>query len=58
MERELEVLCGGVKVQMNGFAERVVLNTLMGLLGSLRDVDPDSEIKITIGPKEKARSRQ
>ena len=51
MERDLEVLCAGEKVDMNAFAEKVVLNTLIGLLGSLRDVDTDRDIRILIKPK-------
>jgi hypothetical protein len=51
MERELEVLSNGQKVPMNGFAKKVVLGTLLGLLGSLHDVDPRAEIRIVVKPE-------
>ncbi len=50
MERSLEILSGGKKVPLNGFARKVVLNTLLGLLGSLHEVDPEAEIRVTIKP--------
>ncbi len=50
MARELEITSDGKKVPMNDFSKRVVLGTLLGLLGALRDVDPRAEIRITVGP--------
>ena len=49
MERELQILSGGDEVPMNAFAKKVVLKTLLGLLGSLHDIDPAREIRIVIG---------
>jgi hypothetical protein len=48
MERELQLVVGGARVPLNDFAHRVVLNTLLGLLGSLRDVDTSQEIRIVV----------
>ena len=51
MERELQVLSGGDEVPMNEFAKKVVLGTILGLLGSLHDIDPDNEIRIVVSAK-------
>ena len=51
MARELEIMSGEEKVPMNDFSKRVVLGTLLGLLGALRDVDTHAEIRITVGPE-------
>jgi len=48
MDREMEIHSGGKKVELNAFAERIVLNTLLGLLGSLHGVGTDEEIRVTI----------
>lgn len=48
MNRELEILSDGKKVPLNNFSQKVVLGTLVGLLGALRDVDPRGEIRITV----------
>jgi hypothetical protein len=50
MERHLQILAGGKNVPLNEFARKVVLNTLLGLLGSLSDVNVDGEILITLKP--------
>jgi hypothetical protein len=50
MEHDLLILSGGKNVPLNEFARKVVLNTLMGLLGSLSDVDLAGEIHITLKP--------
>ena len=48
MERELSILNGDDLVSLNGFTKTFVLNTLLGMLRSLHDVDVDREIRITI----------
>jgi hypothetical protein len=48
MARNVEITAGGNKVVLNEFTEKIVLNTLLGLIGSLHDVDPDREIRIVI----------
>lgn len=51
MERELEIVAAGGKIELNPFTEAVVLNTLVGLLGSLRGVDMNAEVRIVVKPK-------
>jgi hypothetical protein len=48
MERELSIMNGDQLVGLNGFVKRIVLNTLLGMMQSLRDVDVDGEIRIRI----------
>ena len=55
MARMIRIESGGETVQLNGFSERVVLNTILGLLGSLRSVDTREEIRITIGAEEEGK---
>jgi hypothetical protein len=50
MSHDLQIVSAGKKVPLNEFARKVVLNTLMGLLGSLSDVDMGGEILITLKP--------
>ncbi|HYW84234.1 MAG TPA: hypothetical protein VFB30_13305 [Spirochaetia bacterium] len=50
MQHDLQIVSAGKKVPLNEFARKVVLNTLMGLVGSLSDVDMGAEILITIRP--------
>ncbi len=50
MERDLEIVAGGKKVWLNGFVKTIVLNTVLALLGSLHDVEMESELRITVGP--------
>ena len=50
MQHDLQIVSSGTKVALNEFARKVVLNTLMGLLGSLSDVDLGGEILITLTP--------
>jgi hypothetical protein len=50
VERELEILSHGEKVPLNGFAKKIVLNTLLALVGSLHETDTDAEVRIVIGP--------
>jgi len=48
MERDLSITSGDELVGLNGFVKRIVLNTLLGLLESLHDLDTNKEIRITI----------
>ena len=50
MERQIELQCAGKRVPMNGFTKEVVLNTLLGLLKSLKGVDAEAEITLRVGP--------
>ena len=50
MQHDLQIVAAGKKVPLNEFARKVVLNTLMGLLGSLSDVDLSGEILVTLKP--------
>ena len=53
MDRDLEIDCGGKRVPMNRFARAVVLNTVLGLVRSLKGVEPDAEITLRLGPARK-----
>lgn len=48
MDREIEITSAGVKVSLNEFARRIVLNTLLALLGSLHGVDAAAEIRVVV----------
>jgi hypothetical protein len=51
MERDIEIVAAGEKVELNPFSEAIVINTLVGLLGSLKGVKTDSEIHVVLRPK-------
>ena len=51
MEHDIEIVAAGKKVELNPFAESIVVNTLAGLLGSLKDVKLDGEIRVVLKPK-------
>jgi hypothetical protein len=51
MDRELQIEVAGEPVALNAFAQKIVLNTLLGLVGSLHGVDLDQEIKILVKPR-------
>jgi len=53
MDRELDLACGGKRVPMNRFARVVVLNTVLGLVRSLKGVEADAEITLRLGPTKK-----
>jgi hypothetical protein len=55
MEREITVESNGRPVELKGFAQGIVLNTIVALVGSLKDVNPDGEIRIVVKPKPGAR---
>jgi hypothetical protein len=48
MERQIQVESGGKAVELSPFPRRIVLNTIVALVGSLSDVDPDGEIRIVV----------
>lgn len=54
MEREISILSGGDLVALNGFVKKMFLNTILGMLSSLHDVDVDREVRIIVGAKESA----
>jgi len=54
MDRKMEIVSGGERVELNGFSQRIVLGTLLGLLGSLHGVDPGAELRVTIGSSSSA----
>jgi hypothetical protein len=51
MARSVEIVAGGDTVDLNEFTAKIVLNTLLGLLGSLHGVEIDKEIRIVIPAK-------
>ena len=51
MEHEVEIVSSGRNVELGPFAESIVANTLAGLLGSLKDVKLDGEIRVVLKPK-------
>jgi len=51
MERDIEIVAAGEKVELNPFAEAIVVNTLVGLLGSLKGIAMDGEIRLVLKPK-------
>jgi hypothetical protein len=51
MARSVEIVADGSRVDLNEFTGNIVLNTLLGLLGSLHDVDTDKEIRVVIPAK-------
>lgn len=55
MAREIRVESNGREVELNAFAHGIVVNTVVALVGSLRDVDPDGEIRIVVKAKGAAR---
>ena len=48
MERQIQVESRGKAVELNAFSHRIVLNTIVALVGSLHGVDPDGEIRIVV----------
>jgi hypothetical protein len=51
MERDIEIMAAGQKVELNPFAASIVVNTLVGLLGSLKGVKLDGEVRVILKPK-------
>ncbi len=54
MEREVELLVGGKRVDLNRFASEVVRNVVLGLMQSLRDVDPAEEVVLKLAKQGRA----
>lgn len=52
MERQVELKVGGKTVPLNPFVRKVILNTVLGLIRSLKKVRPEQEILLSIGPQE------
>jgi hypothetical protein len=50
MKFEVQISSGGVAVELNDFTERIVCNTIAGLVGSLHEVDMRREIHIVLKP--------
>lgn len=48
MDRDIEVESRGRRIELTGFARRIVRDTILALVGSLHDVDPDGEIRIVV----------
>jgi len=48
MAREIEVRIGDRRLGLNQFAKELIINTLTGLLGSLKHVDVEQQIVIRI----------
>jgi hypothetical protein len=48
MERDIRVESRGKAVELSHFPRRIILNTVVALVGSLNDVDPDGEIRIVV----------
>ena len=53
MDRELELTCDGSRVPMNRFAREIILNTVLGMVRSLKGVDGNAEITLRLGPVKK-----
>lgn len=51
MEREIEIVAGGRRIELNPFSEAIVVNTLVGLLGSLKGVSTEAEIRLVLKPR-------
>jgi hypothetical protein len=52
MERDIQVESRGKTVELTEFPRSIVLNTIVALVGTLRGVDPDGEIRIVIKSRE------
>ena len=52
MEREISIVSGGDLVALNEFVRKMFLNTLLGMLSSLHDVDLDREVRIVVSAKQ------
>jgi len=53
MEREIEIRVGDKRIAMNRFTEEVIRSTLVGMLKSLKHVEVDEKIQITLGAVKK-----
>jgi hypothetical protein len=57
MERQIEIVSRGRKIELNEFSRTIVTNTILALVGSLRDVDAQGEISIRVKPSEASGGR-
>jgi hypothetical protein len=48
MEREIQIQSGGRAIELNAFSQSIVSTTIVALVGSLRGVDPEGEIRIVV----------
>ncbi len=51
MEREVTLLIDGQKVPMNPFTQEIVMNVILGIVGSLKKTDTKKTIEIKVGPE-------
>ena len=51
MEHEVEIVASGQKIELNPFAESIVVNVMAGLLKSLKGVSLDKEVRVVLRPK-------
>ena len=51
MEHEVEIVAAGRKIELNPFAEAIVINVMAGLLTSLKGVDVGKEVRLVLKPK-------
>jgi hypothetical protein len=51
MARSVELVNGGKKIELNAFAEQITENIITGIVDTLKGVDTDAEIVITLGKK-------
>ncbi|MCX7029502.1 MAG: hypothetical protein NTU62_05200 [Spirochaetes bacterium] len=54
MERQIQVESRGRNIELNAFSQNIVANTIVALVGSLRGVDPEGEIRIVVKAAEKS----
>ena len=50
-ERRASLLCDGREVPLVPFVEAIVRDTVLGLVGSLKGGEAETEIVVRIGPK-------
>ena len=53
MEREIEIRVGDKRIAMNQFAKEIIGSTLVGMIKSLKHVEVDEKIQITLGAVKK-----
>lgn len=56
MEREISLVNGDKRVDLNKFTKGIVTSTILGMLQSLRGVDVEREIHIIISAAKRAGS--
>jgi hypothetical protein len=49
MKREVELHVGDKRVPLNLFAKEIITNLVVGMVGSLKGVAPEAEIRLRIG---------